>query len=113
MFPAAMRDESGCAAQDLHHQVGLTRVEHARVERFDDVRVADAARSRRLTQEALDHAGHRRHGLVKQLQRAAVLGELVLDLVDRAHAALTQTGYDAKLSREQGARCKRAVGHQR
>jgi len=50
---------------------------------------------------------------MQQFQRATVLGELVLDLVDGAHPAFTQAGYDAKLSRENSARSERAFGHQR
>ena len=51
------------------------------------MRVADAAGRRRFAKKARDDAGVRAKLRVQHFERAAVLGELVLDLVHRAHAA--------------------------
>src|ERR1019366_8262158 len=51
-----------------------------------------------LAEEALDHV--RRRTRMKDLERAAVPGQLVLDLVDLAHAAGTKGAPDPKLPRD-------------
>jgi hypothetical protein len=67
--------------EQLHHDVRLSRLEHARIERFDDMRVADVAGRRRLAQEARDDGRDGRHLLAQELERAPVPGERVLHLV--------------------------------
>jgi hypothetical protein len=66
------------------------------------VRIADAARRRRFAEEALDDVRIRREMGVEQFERAPVLGDEMLDLVDRAHSPGAEQPHDAQLAREHG-----------
>ncbi len=95
------------AREQLEHHVRLAALEPACVERLDDVRVPDVARRRCLAQEALDRARALDHVAVQDLERAAVLRELVLDLVDGAHPARAEPPDDAQLAGQQRPRGQR------
>jgi hypothetical protein len=97
----------GFPVQELHQQVRLAAVEFARVERLGDVRVAYAARGGGLPQEPLDDSGLLGGIGVQDLERAVVLGDLVLDLVDDAHPPRAERAYQAQLAGDERSRRQR------
>ena len=104
----------GLAVDQLHEQVRLARVELARVERLGDMRVRDARRRGRLANEALHDARLPGGPRVEDLERAVVLGQLVLDLVDRAHSPHADNPDDPEAAGNQGAgRIGRVLGGRR
>ena len=79
------------AVEELHHDEWRAIAEVTSIKRLDDVGVPDPACSRGLPKEPLDDVGILTELGVQHLRRPPMLGELVLDLVDVAHASRADT----------------------
>ena len=92
----------GLSVKELHDDVRLARIEAPRVEGLDDVRVASPPRGRRFAEEPRDHLRLIDVPRMKELQRATMAGDLVIDFVDRPKLPLAEEPHDAKPVRDEG-----------